>query len=76
MEPEEERHLLSNPRSFPRFFFLREFFSRALLLQRISAQKLLLISCRVARTYVSVSDRRISHGFLMRLKISLILTSA
>ena len=43
---------------------------------RISAQKLVLISCRVARTYVSVSDRRVSHRFLMRLTIGLILTCA
>ena len=43
---------------------------------RISAQKLVLISCRVARTYVSVSDRRVSHWFLMRLTIGLILTCA
>ena len=28
---------------------------------RISAQKLVLISCRVARTYVSFSDRRFSY---------------
>ena len=28
---------------------------------RISAQKLVLISSRVARTYVSVSDRRVSY---------------
>ena len=41
---------------------------------RISAQKLVLISCRVAGTYVSVSDRRVSHAFLMRLTIGLILT--
>ena len=43
---------------------------------RISAQKLVLISCRVARTYVSVSDRLVSHRFLMRLTIGLILTCA
>ena len=28
---------------------------------QISAQKLVLISCRVARTYVSVSDRQVSY---------------
>ena len=43
---------------------------------RISAQKIVLISFRVARTYVSVSDKRVSHGFLMRLTIGLILTCA
>ena len=43
---------------------------------RITAQKLVLISCRVARTYVSVSDRRVSYGFLMRLTIGLILKCA
>ena len=43
---------------------------------RISAQKLVLISCSVARTYVSVSDRRVSYGFLMRLTIGLILKCA
>ena len=42
----------------------------------ITAQKLVLISCRVARTYVSVSDRRVSRRFLMRLTIGLILTCA
>ena len=41
---------------------------------RISAQKLVLISWRVAGTYVSVSDRRVSHAFLMRLTTGLILT--
>ena len=40
---------------------------------RISTQKLVLISCRVARTYVSVSDRRVSRRFLMRLTIGLTL---
>ena len=40
---------------------------------RITAQKLVLISCRVARTYVSVSDRRVSRRFLMRLTIGLTL---
>ena len=29
---------------------------------RISSQKLVLISCRVARTYVTVSDRRVSYA--------------
>ena len=29
---------------------------------RISAQKLVLISCRVARTYVNVCDRRVSYS--------------
>ena len=29
---------------------------------RISAQKLVLISCKVARTYVSVPDRRVSYA--------------
>ena len=47
---------------------------------RISAQKIRLISFRVARTYVSVSDKRVSYGFLMCLfmclTISLILTCA
>ena len=28
---------------------------------QISKQKLILISCRVARTYVTVSDRRVSY---------------
>ena len=36
---------------------------------RISAQKLILISGRDARTYVSVSDRRVSYRFLMHLTI-------
>ena len=40
---------------------------------RMGAQKLVLISCIVARTYVSVSDRRVSHGFLLRPTIGLIL---
>ena len=43
---------------------------------RISAQYLVLKSCRVARTYVRVSDRQVSFGFLMRLTIGLILTCA
>ena len=43
---------------------------------RTSAQKLVLISCRVARTYVSVSDTRVSYGFLMSLTIGLIFTCA
>ena len=37
---------------------------------RISAQKIVLIPFRVARTYVSVSDKRVSHGFLMCLTIA------
>ena len=43
---------------------------------RISAQKLILISGRDARTYVSVSDRRVSYRFLMHLTIGLILSCA
>ena len=43
---------------------------------RTSAQKLVLISCRVARTYVSVFDTRISYGFLMSLTIGLIFRCA
>ena len=43
---------------------------------RITAQKLVLISCRVARTYVSVSDRRVSYGFLTSRTIGLIFTCA
>ena len=43
---------------------------------RITAQKLVLISCRVARTYVSISDTRVSYGFLMSLTIGLIFTCA
>ena len=43
---------------------------------RISTQKLVLISCRVVRTYVSFSDRGFSYGFLMHLAIGVILTSA
>ena len=43
---------------------------------RISTQKLVQISCSVARTYVSFSDRRFSYGFLMHLAIGVILTSA
>ena len=41
---------------------------------RISKQKLILISCRVARTYVRVSDRQVSYRFLMILTIGLIFT--
>ena len=40
-------------------------------LRIISAQKLVLISYRVARIYVSVSDRRVSYGFLTCLTIGL-----
>ena len=43
---------------------------------RISVQKLVLVSCRVPRTYVRVSDRRVSCGYLMRLSIGLTLTCA
>ena len=41
---------------------------------QISAQKPVLISCRVARTYVSFSDRRVSYRFLTSLTIGLIFT--
>ena len=43
---------------------------------RISVQKLVLISSRVARIYVIVSDRRVSYGLLTRLMIGPILTCA
>ena len=41
---------------------------------QISAQKLVLTSCRVARTFVSLSDKQVSYRFLMHLTIGLILT--
>ena len=40
---------------------------------QISAQKLVLISCTVARTFVSLSDKQVSYRFLMHLTIGLIL---
>ena len=42
----------------------------------LSAKKLVLISCRVKKTYVNVSDRQVSYRFLMHLTIRLILMCA